>query len=85
MFAALPILRRRAAGDNEGVTLVPLVNAGPWLFGGLGFAATMLSVVLAFIPPAGTSNPGLFVIKITASTLLFVAVGLGFYWQGRKV
>lgn len=84
MFAALPILRRRAGGDDEGVTLVPLGNAGPWLFGGLGFAATMLSVILAFIPPAGTSNPGLFVIKITTSTLLFVAVGLGFYWRGRR-
>ena len=85
MFAALPILRRRAGGDNEGVTLVPFGNAGPWLFGALGFTATMLSVVLAFIPPAGTSNPGLFVIKIAASTVLFVAVGLGFYWRGRKV
>jgi amino acid transporter len=79
MFAALPILRRRAGGDEEGVRLVPLGNAGPWLFGGLGFAATMLSVVLAFIPPAGTSNPGLLVVKTTASTLLFVAVGLGYY------
>jgi amino acid transporter len=84
MFAALPILRRRAGGENAGVTLVPLGRIGPWLFGGLGFAATMLSVILAFIPPAGTSNPGLFVVKITASTLLFIAVGLGFYWRGRK-
>jgi amino acid transporter len=84
MFAALPILRRRAGGDNEGVTLVPLGSAGPWVFGGLGFVATMLSVVLAFIPPAGTSNPGLFVVKIAASTLLFIAVRLGFYWRGRN-
>ena len=84
MFAALPILRMRAGGDNEGVSLVPFGKVGPWLFGGLGFAATMLSVVLACIPPEGTSNPELFVIKIAASTLLFVAVGLGFYWRGRK-
>lgn len=84
MFAALPILRRRARGDNEGVTLVPFGAAGPWLFGGLGFAATMLSVILAFIPPEGTSNPGLFVIKIAVSTLLFISVGLGFYWRGRS-
>jgi amino acid transporter len=83
MFAALPVLRRRANGDHEGVTLVPLGNAGPWIFGGLGFAATMLSIILAFIPPAGTSNPGLFVMKIAASTLLFIAIGLGFYWRGR--
>jgi amino acid transporter len=84
MFAALPVLRMQARGDNEGVTLVPFGSAGPWLFGGLGFAATMLSVVLAFIPPAGTTNPGLFVIKVTLSTLLFIIVGLGFYWRGRK-
>ncbi|MGI9222766.1 MAG: APC family permease [Woeseiaceae bacterium] len=84
MFAALPILRRRAGGDNEGVTLVPFGDAGPWIFGGLGFTATMLSVVLAFIPPEGTSNPGLFIIKIAVSTLLFIAVGLGFYWRGHK-
>jgi len=84
MFAALPILRRRANGDNDGVTLVPLGDAGPWLFGGLGFAATLLSIVLAFIPPAGTANPGLFVLKIAAATFLFVAIGLGFYWRNRQ-
>ena len=44
----------------------------------------MLSVILAFIPPEGTSNPGLFIIKIAVSTTLFVAVGLGFYWRGRS-
>jgi len=84
MFAALPILRRRAAGNNEGVTLVPLGNAGPWIIGGLGFAATMLSVILAFIPPAGTSNPTLFVTKVAVSTFLFIGIGLGFYLRGRR-
>ena len=66
------------------VSLVPLGPAGPWLFGGLGFAATLLSVILAFIPPAGTSSPVLFVIKIAGATLLFIAVGLIFYWRGRR-
>ena len=56
---------------------------GPWLFGGLGFAATMLSIVLSFIPPAGTGNPALFIVKITAATVIFIATGLGFYWRGR--
>jgi len=83
MFAALPILRRRAKGENDGVRLVPLGAAGPWIFGGLGFAATLLSIALAFIPPAGTDNPELFILKIVASTLLFIGVGLGFYWRNR--
>jgi len=84
MFAALPILRRRANGENDGVTLVPLGIAGPWVFGVLGFGATMLSIVLAFIPPAGTINPGLFMLKIVGSTLLFVGIGFGFYWRHRQ-
>lgn len=85
MFAALPILRKRANGDNDGITLVPLGAAGPWLFGGLGFAATMLSIVLAFIPPAGSERPGLFMLKIVGSTVVFVGAGLGFYWRSRKM
>ena len=84
MFAALPVLRRQANGQNDGVSLVPFGSFGPWLFGGLGFSATLLSVVLAFIPPAGTTNPGLFVMKITGATMLFVGSGLVFYWRGRR-
>lgn len=84
MFAALPVLRRRANGNNMGVSLVPFGALGPWLFGGLGFATTLLSVVLAFIPPDGTSNPAAFVLKVTAATLLFAGVGAVFYWRNRK-
>jgi glutamate:GABA antiporter len=83
MFAALPILRRKAAGNNDGVSLVPFGAVGPWLFGGLGFAATLLSVVLAFIPPAGTASPAIFVLKVTGATLLFVGIGVAFYWRNR--
>ena len=83
MFAALPVLRMRVGKDDPGVTRVPFGNVGPWLFGGLGFAATMLSIVLSFIPPAGTGNPALFIVKITAATVIFIATGLGFYWRGR--
>lgn len=83
LFAALPVLRRRAQGNNPGVQLVPFGAIGPWLFGGLGFAATLLSVVLAFVPPSGTANPTLFVGKIAGGTLFFIAVGLGFYWRSK--
>ena len=83
MFAALPVLRLHVGEDDPGVTRVPFGNVGPWLFGGLGFAATMLSIVLSFIPPAGTGNPALFIVKITAATVIFIATGLGFYWRGR--
>ena len=84
MFAALPVLRRRAAGNNAGVSLVPGGTAGVWLCSGLGFGATLLSVVLAMMPPAESANPQLFVIKVGGGCLLFVAVGLIFYLRNRS-
>ena len=83
MFAALPVLRRKAGGNNPGVSLVPGGNAGVWICSGLGFAATLLSVVLAMIPPAGSSNPQLFVLKVGGGCLLFIAAGLIFYYRNR--
>ena len=84
MFAALPALRRKAAGDNAGVSLVPGGNAGVWLCSALGFAATLLSVVLAMMPPAGSANPQMFVIKVGGGCLLFVAAGLILYLRNRR-
>ena len=83
MFAALPTLRRKAAGNNAGISLVPGGTAGAWLCSGLGFSATLLSVVLALMPPAGSANPQLFVMKVAGGCLLFVVVGLVFYWRNR--
>ncbi len=83
MFAALPVLRIKAAGKNAGVSLVPGGTAGLVLCSAFGFGATLLSVILAMIPPEGTTNPQLFVIKVGGGTLLFIAVGLVFYFRSR--
>ena len=84
MFAALPALRRQAAGNNAGVSLVPGGNAGVWLCSGLGFAATLLSMALAMMPPAGSGNPQMFVLKVGGGCLLFIAAGLIFYYRNRR-
>ena len=83
MFAALPVLRRKATADDDSVSRVPFGSIGPWLFGGLGFAATLLSVVLALIPPAGSENPELFVLKVGGGCLAFIVAGLVFYFRNR--
>ena len=83
MFVALPVLRMKAQGDNDGISLVPFGGLGPWLFGGLGFAATLLSVVLALIPPAGSENPELFLLKVGGGCILFIVIGLVFYFRNR--
>lgn len=84
MFAALPVLRRKAQGRNEGVSLVPGGTAGLWCVSFLGFTATLLSVALALIPPAGTENPKLFLIKVAGGCALFIVAGLSFYFHGHK-
>ena len=81
MFAALPALRRKAAGNNAGVSLVPGGTAGILLCSALGFSATLLSVVLAMLPPAGSSDPQMFVLKVGGGCLLFIAAGLIFYYR----
>ena len=36
------------------------------------------------IPPDGTENPALFVIKIVGGTVLFLGAGLVFYFRGNR-
>jgi amino acid transporter len=84
MFAALPALRHKAGGNNDGIRLVPGGTLGLWLCSGFGFAATALSVVLAILPPADSENPALFVAKVVGGCLLFVALGLALYFINRR-
>lgn len=67
-----------------GLSLVPGGTAGLWCVSFLGFSATMLSVALALVPPAGTENPKLFLIKVSGGCALFIVAGLLFYFRGHK-
>ena len=84
IFAALPMLRRRAAGSNAGLTLIPGGAPGCWLASGLGFATTLLAIVTSVVPPDGSSNRGLFFAKVVGGCILMLAVGLVFYARGRR-
>ena len=76
IFAALPVLRRRAAGADEGVTLVPGGPVVGWLIAGLGVAATTFATVVSLIPPTGSAHPTLFLIKGAGGCMLVFVVGL---------
>ena len=84
IMAALPILRRRAAGRNEAVFLVPGGTVGCWLVALTGIATTMLAIVTSMIPPADSQNPGLFLLKVVGGSALLVGVGLAFYWHEQR-
>lgn len=87
LFAALPVVRARdvrEGGREARVIRVPGGRAGVWLFAGLGMAATVLSIALAFVPPEGTRNVLLFEAKLVGGCAAFLAVGLVFYRRGRE-
>jgi glutamate:GABA antiporter len=84
MFAALPMLRRRATGKPANITLIP---GGPfvcWLVGGSGFLVTLLALIVAMVPPADSTSRALFAIKVIGGCAGLIAVGLVFYVRGRR-
>jgi amino acid transporter len=84
LFGALPLLRRRGVGDGENVVRVPGGDGVTWLVGGLGLLATSLSLALATVPPEGSENPGLFVLKVVGGSLAIMLAGLVFYFRGKR-
>jgi amino acid transporter len=83
IFAALPILRRRAAGSHAGMTLIPGGACVCWLVSGIGFATTLLAIGTSLVPPEDSSNPRLFLLKTVGGCIVLIAAGLVFYCRGN--
>jgi amino acid transporter len=84
ILLAFPLLRRRAAGHNQGVTLAPVGSVGCWLAGLTGFAMIALAIITSMIPPSDSSNPALFLLKVVGGSALLIGIGLLFYRHGQR-
>jgi len=84
IFASLPVLRWRAAGSDDGITLVPGGAAGCWLAAAVGFSTTLFAIVTSAMPPAGSTDEGLFLLKVVGGSALLIAVGWTFFVRGRR-
>jgi hypothetical protein len=84
MFAALPVLRRRARGDHPELSLIPGGQFACWLVAGSGFSVTAIAILFAMIPPADSANRGIFALKVIGGSAALMAVGLVFYVRGRR-
>ena len=83
IFASLPVLRRRAAGRDKGITLVPGGRIACWVWAALGFVTTAFAVVTSAVPPdAGRSM--LFLVKVVGGCTLLIGVGMAFYINGSR-
>jgi len=83
IFAALPVLRWRARGNNAGVFLVPGGMVGCTLVAALGFATTLFAIVIAMVPSSGDDELA-FLTKVVGGCVVLVGVGLAFYLWGRR-
>src|SRR5207249_2659553 len=83
LFAALPTLRRRAGGSNEGITLIPVGTVVCWLASGIGFSTTLLAIGTSLVPPEDSHNPRLFLLKTVGGCIVLSAAGLVFYFRGN--
>jgi amino acid transporter len=54
------------------------------LVGLSGLGLTLFAMVIATVPPSGTTDPGLFRLKVIGGAALFVLIGGLIYWRGRK-
>jgi amino acid transporter len=84
IFAALPMLRIRAAGRNEGITLVPGGWIGCWTAAAVGFVTTALAIVTSAMPSSDSPDKALFVLKVVGGSAGLVGVGLTVFTRGRS-
>jgi amino acid transporter len=83
LFAAHIALQREPAG--AGVVRAPGGRPVALLMGALGFITTAVSMVLAMIPPADSSNAALATWKVIGGTALLIVLGSALYVRGRGV
>jgi amino acid transporter len=72
--------RKRESGER---LLVPGGATGAFVSGLCGLAITLFAMVVAMIPPPGTTDIWIHEAKLGGGSLLLVAVGLIIYWRAK--
>ena len=84
MFAAA-IRLRRTIRSAAGAIPVPGGDAGSWVVNGIGFATTLLAIMLALVPPSDEAGKTAFFLKVFGGSFGFVVAGFLFYaWAERR-
>jgi amino acid transporter len=85
MFAAaVKLAGRKDRTENPHAVLVPGGKAGVWIASALGFAVTLLSIVVSLYPPGDSANRMAFFIKVAGWVAGSLALGLFLYLRGAR-
>lgn len=82
LFAALIRLQRQPAAG--GTRHVPGGVRGAFVLGALGFASTLVALVLALIPSPGTPHPTAAVLKVVGANAVLIAAGAWVFGASRR-
>ena len=80
--AAIKLTGRPDRLANPDAVLIPGGKVGVWVASGLGFAVTLLSIVVSVLPPGDAANRRVFLIKVIGWTVVAIALGLILYYRG---
>ncbi len=83
LFIVFLIHRRRNENAGDAV-LAPGGKIGGWFVGLSGAIITLFAMVVATIPPPGTSDPLLFRLKVIGGAAGFVLAGGAIYWIAKS-
>jgi amino acid transporter len=82
-FLRLRAIDRDLPVDEHTVTL-PGGTPGAWLIAGCGLMATLISMGLLFIPPAGTENVLNYEVNLIGQAAVLIGIGMFFYWSASR-
>jgi protein-S-isoprenylcysteine O-methyltransferase Ste14 len=74
---------RRKRKTNERL-LVPGGANGALIIGLCGLSITLFAMIVAMIPPPGTSDIWIHEAKVAGGSLLLVLLGLLIYWRAKR-
>jgi len=82
LFAAM--FRLQGEVPSPDVIRVPGGKPMARLLAVVGFATSLLTIVLSLFPAPGESNPELAVLKVVGGTLGLITIGAALYWFGKR-
>ena len=82
MFAAL--IRAQGRPADPQVIRVPGGRLVAVFVGSLGVISTVISIVVAAMPPPGSDEPAIVALKVVGSSVLLAGAGVGLYAWGRR-
>jgi glutamate:GABA antiporter len=82
LFPSFLIVRSSSPGATGGRILAS--RPVGMLVGVAGLALILFAMLIATVPPSGSTDPWIFRLKVIGGAVFCVVLGLGVYWRGRR-